>query len=291
MNRLQTFINELRPLLVKIKSFIYREVGVLSFAGKIVFALLIILMARLAVVILTGLIRKTLSKRVLTIADEGKVATVRSILTSVVRVAVIFIALMLVLDLFGVNTTSVLATAGVGGVAIAFGAQSLVKDVITGIFILMEEQYAVGDVVTVAGVTGAVINITLRVTQLKDYQGNIHYIPNGVISQVQNAWQAPQRAEIMVALAYDVPEVEVIAMAEYIREVVKAERGFHEAPNYRGVIDMQPAHYFAAITALVEPADRFPTQFKMRAAALDYMQQHGLKSQALILKEGDHAQV
>lgn len=276
-----------------LKNFIYLETGGLSLSGKVFYSLIIVLIARLVLSALTQIINRTLNKKVITIAQAGKVDTVRSLLISVVRVLIIFISSMMILDLFGVNTTSVLATAGVGGVALAFGAQSLVKDVIAGIFILMEDQYAVGDMVTVAGVTGVVVSVGFRVTKLQDYQGNIHYIPNGAIGQVQNASQGPQRTEIQIALAYDVTEDSGREMAEYIKERLLSQgQVFHEEPNYRGIVDLQPRFYMIAITARVDPADRFAVQFKMRSLAMDFMVEKGLKSQSpMIIEEVDHAQV
>jgi small conductance mechanosensitive channel len=99
---------------------------------------------------------------------------------------IVFLTLMQVLPLFGIDMKPLLASAGVAGVAIGFGAQSLVRDVVNGFFILVENQYEVGDVVKVAGVEGTVEVMTLRRTVLRDADGSVHVVPNNQIGVVTN---------------------------------------------------------------------------------------------------------
>lgn len=99
---------------------------------------------------------------------------------------IVFLTLMQVLPLFGIDMKPLLASAGVAGVAIGFGAQTLVRDVVNGFFILVEDQYGVGDVVKVAGVEGTVEEMTLRRTVLRGADGNVHVVPNSQIGVVTN---------------------------------------------------------------------------------------------------------
>jgi len=99
---------------------------------------------------------------------------------------IVFLTLMQVLPLFGIDMKPLLASAGVAGVAIGFGAQALVRDVVNGFFILVENQYEVGDVVRVAGVEGTVEEMTLRRTVLRDAGGVVHVVPNSQIGVVTN---------------------------------------------------------------------------------------------------------
>jgi small conductance mechanosensitive channel len=128
--------------------------------------------------------------------------TLGRILRYAVSVSITVLAILLILSQLGISIAPILGAAGVVGVAVGFGAQSLVRDYFTGISLLLENQLAKGDVVTVAGLTGAVEDLTLRYIQLRDYQGNVHYVPNGLISTVTNMSRGHAYAVIDVGVAY-----------------------------------------------------------------------------------------
>lgn len=109
-----------------------------------------------------------------------------SVFRSALRYVAFFIMFITVLQQFGVNVTALLASAGILGLAISFGSQNLVRDVIAGIFIILENQYMVGDQVQIAGIKGKIENMSLRLTVIKDEAGTTHTIPNGNIAVVQN---------------------------------------------------------------------------------------------------------
>jgi small-conductance mechanosensitive channel len=120
-------------------------------------------------------------------ADETRrIDTVSSALRYLASVVVVLVAGMLVLKEVGISIAPILATAGVAGIAIAFGAQSLIKDYFTGFFLLIEDQIRQGDVVEIAGKNGEVEDVTLRYVRLRDADGNVHYVPNGEIKLVTN---------------------------------------------------------------------------------------------------------
>lgn len=135
--------------------------------------------------------------------------TLGSVLTSVIAIVVCSIAVFLVLDALGVNIAPFLASAGIVGVALGFGAQSLVKDFLTGTFMLLEDQYGVGDVVDAGPATGTVEAVTLRVTKLRDADGTLWYIPNGTMLRVGNKTQGWATAVVEVDVDYfaDVDQV------------------------------------------------------------------------------------
>jgi moderate conductance mechanosensitive channel len=119
-------------------------------------------------------------------AREQQTRTMADLLHSVGASVIIFIAVLMAMRILGFDIAPVLATAGVLGVALAFGAQSLLKDLINGVFVVFEDQYAIGDTVQVNGETGRVENITLRRTVLRNTTGAIVSIPNSLIGQVSN---------------------------------------------------------------------------------------------------------
>jgi small conductance mechanosensitive channel len=112
---------------------------------------------------------------------EKRIRTLTSITAAIIRCFVWTIAILMILDTLGINIAPLLASAGILGVALGFGTQSLVKDFITGIFIIAENQYRVGDFVEIGGVSGNVESISMRTTVLRDIDGSVHNIPNGSI--------------------------------------------------------------------------------------------------------------
>jgi small conductance mechanosensitive channel len=161
-------------------------------------------------------VRRVLSsiiRRIETIKDDGdpntttelgkRAHTIGRILRQASSVLLWSITVMLVLGEFGVDLKPILAGAGILGLAVGFGAQTLVKDVITGFFILLENQIRVGDTVTAAGSTGVVESVNLRTTVLRDQDGTTHIIPNSAITVVANATRDWSRALLDVGVAYD----------------------------------------------------------------------------------------
>ncbi len=132
----------------------------------------------------------------------ARAATIRSVVESSARLVLITFLILFILAQIGVNLAPLLAGVGILGLAISFGAQSLVKDVITGFFILAEDQFGVGDVVTIAGLSGAVESLNLRITTLRALDGQVHVIPNGQIDRVTVASKDWSRSVVDVEVAY-----------------------------------------------------------------------------------------
>jgi len=145
-------------------------------------------------------------------AQEQRTRTLTSLLRSMGRVIIFVIFLFMFLSAIGLDLGPLLAGAGVVGLAISFGAQSLVKDVISGLFILIENQFGVGDVVRIEGVSGAVERMTLRVVVLRDVHGVVHIVPNGEIKKVSNLTRTWARVVLDVGVAYKEDVDRVIAV-------------------------------------------------------------------------------
>jgi small-conductance mechanosensitive channel len=133
---------------------------------------------------------------------ERRGQTISQLLRSVGRVVIFSIALLLTFNVF-IDIGPILAGAGILGLAVSFGAQSLVKDVISGFFILFENQFAIGDVIEIAGKSGVVEKMTLRVAVLRDGEGVMHVVPNSEIKVVSNKTRGWSRAVVDVGIGYD----------------------------------------------------------------------------------------
>lgn len=135
-------------------------------------------------------------------SQTQRARTLLSLLRSMGMVLVAILGVFMVLGSLGVNLGPLLAGAGVLGLAVSFGAQSLVKDIISGLFILFENQFGVGDVIRIEGVSGTVEKMTLRVVVLRDVHGSVHIVPNGEIKKVSNLTRTWARAVLDVSVAY-----------------------------------------------------------------------------------------
>ena len=134
--------------------------------------------------------------------EMRRIDTLERVFVYALTVIVAVMTIMLVLSEFGISIAPLLATAGVAGLAVGFGAQSLVKDYFTGFVMLIENQIRVGDVVEVSGKSGVVQEITLRYVQLRDYEGAVHYVPNGTIVTVTNRSRGFAFAVMDVGVGY-----------------------------------------------------------------------------------------
>jgi moderate conductance mechanosensitive channel len=172
------------------------------------------------------------------VANERHVQRTRTmggVLRSVVTIIVATIALLTVLAIVGIPLGPMLASAGIGGVALGFGAQSLVKDFLSGVFMIIEDQYGVGDVVDTGEVIGTVEDVTLRVTRLRDAGGVTWYVRNGEIVRIGNKSQGWSVAVIDVPIAYD----EDVERAQQVLREVLAD--FDADPDWKPKLLESPA--------------------------------------------------
>jgi small conductance mechanosensitive channel len=142
---------------------------------------------------------------------------------AVVKVGLVFLAILILLEQLGVNTGPILAGVGILGLAVGFGAQSLVKDVINGLFILFEDSISVGDVANLRGTGGLVEKVTLRAVTLRDLAGNVHVIPNSSIDMVTNMTKEYSRYVLDVGVAYREDVDEVIGILQEVDEAMRAD--------------------------------------------------------------------
>src|SRR5205807_3750672 len=147
--------------------------------------------------------------------------TVTSVITSVGVFVISFVAALEILSLVGLNLGPMLASAGIAGLAIGFGAQTLVHDFINGFFILLENQYDIGDTVRIAGVKGTVERMSLRNTVLRDEDGTLHIVPNSSIQIVSNTTRDWSQLALRVTVAYSEPSDKIVNLLKQVGEDVR----------------------------------------------------------------------
>jgi len=155
-----------------------------------------------------------------------RAATVSNVLRKLATILIAALATLAIFNTLGISILPFLATAGVAGIAIAFGAQSLVKDFFRGFFLLAENQIRQGDVVEVAGKSGLVEDLTLRYVQLRDYEGNVHYVPNGEIGVVTSSSRTFAYAVVDVTIALDQDIAPVIELMRDTGAALRANSVF-----------------------------------------------------------------
>jgi small conductance mechanosensitive channel len=197
-------------------------------------ALVVAVMAHYALEAVLRTVERSSEKDGIVTSQEQRTRTLVSLLRSMGRVVIWVVTLFMVLGALGLQLGPLLAGAGVVGLAVSFGAQSLVKDVISGLFILMENQFGVGDVVRLEGVSGAVESMTLRVVVLRDVHGVVHVVPNGEIKKVSNLTRGWARVVLDVVVAHKEDPDAVMAV------MLDEGRRLYEDPRWRPLILEDP---------------------------------------------------
>lgn len=157
---------------------------------------------------------------------EKQAATLGKVIRNILRILIWGIAVMMILKELSIDIGPILAGVGIIGLAVGFGAQSLVKDFLSGMFVLIENQYNVGDVVHLASASGLVEKITLRATTLRDLEGKVHIIPNGTIDVVTNMTREFSRSVLDVGVAYKEDVDEVMVVLKEIGDEMAADPGY-----------------------------------------------------------------
>jgi moderate conductance mechanosensitive channel len=217
---------------------------------------------------------------------EQRAETLAGVAISMVRIVVWSVAALLVFDEFGLNLGPLLAGASIVGVAVGFGAQSLVKDFFSGFFILVEDQYAVGDSITIADQTGTVEEINLRVTRIRATDGTVWFVPNGEIRKVGNStkeWAraivdviVPRKSDLATALAAIGEEVAAVAADPAWADAVLEE------PEMLGVNSMGVDNVTVRVSTKTTPAQRLPLAREMRSRISLRLQQAGVVAESSI---------
>ncbi|MBR2009708.1 MAG: mechanosensitive ion channel family protein [Peptococcaceae bacterium] len=172
--------------------------------------------------------------------EEKRLHTLSKLFKSIATYVIYFIAIITCLDMVGFSVTTILAGAGVLSLAVAFGAQSIVEDLMSGIFIVLENQYSVGEYVQIDGIQGIVREIGMKTTKIQTYDGQLMIIKNGSIGTVINYSRSAQRGYVEVGIAYEENIQNAINVIEQACTVIAAQykAELDETPNVQGVTEL-----------------------------------------------------
>lgn len=222
------------------------------------------------------------------VTNAAKVKTVSRLLYSIIKFVVIFIVVNIILDSVGINTSSLIATAGIGGIAIAFGSQTVIQDFIMGIFILIDDRIRVGDWVIAAGCEGEVEQLNLRTTVIRDFNGSVHIIPNSQIASVQNFNRGNNLAQVTFSLPYEVSLKEAKEIIDSVAEKLKTD------PNFEGKItkgfeffeisSFETFSYLVKMTATTKEGYQWMYQRAARALVKEEMEKRNIRTMKVELE-------
>ena len=213
---------------------------------------------------------RTAAAPLITQRRAQRAKTIGSVLRSIVSAVVLLVAFVMVLAEFGVALAPILASAGVLGLAVGFGAQNLVRDFLSGMFMLLEDQYGVGDVVDLGEANGTVEAVGLRITTVRDIKGTVWYVRNGEILRVGNQSQGYAVAVIDLPVAHnaDMEQVTELAGRTASEVVTREDLADHvlDAPEVLGVERITSEGVVLRVTVRVQPGQQWAVQRALNAA-------------------------
>lgn len=236
------------------------------------------------------LLVRLVARRIVAAVDDGdpltlthrekQGQTISQLLRGVGRVAIVMTAALLTLDVF-LDIGPLLAGAGILGLAVSFGAQSLVKDVISGFFILLENQFAVGDVIEAAGKTGTVEEISLRLVKLRDIRGTLHLIPNGQLTVVSNQTRGWAQAVVDIGVGYEADIDRALSVFEDEAATFATAPGWADrlagSPSVVGVEALADSAVIVRTLIRTRPGDQWAAGREFRRRMLRRLEAEGIQ--------------
>ncbi|MEW6031909.1 MAG: mechanosensitive ion channel family protein [Bacillota bacterium] len=256
-------------------------VTALSVLYTVLKILAVILIGRLIVVVASRFVDRLVERhgrREVLFTEERRLQTLAGLAKSLIRYAVYFIVAVTVLDLSGVETRSILLGAGVAGLAVGFGAQNLVRDVLSGVFILLEDQFSVGDYISLGTIDGIVEEMGLRTTRIRAFGGEVHIIPNGTIERVTNFSRGSIRVLFEVEIAYEEDTSRVIGIVQEVLDRFAAESEVvTEGPKVLGVSQLGQSGVSLMVWAKVKPMEQWAVGRELRLRIKEAFDRAGIE--------------
>ncbi len=249
--------------------------------------IIIIVVAKLVSVGLHNTIEKIVRKAVPShdfidsASEKKREDTLIRVFSGTMKILLYGVTFMLVLSALGVTIGPVLAGAGVAGVAFGFGAQYLVRDLISGFFIILENQFRVGDAVEVAGITGIVENVTLRVTTVRNLDGILHFVPNGEMKVVANKSKDFSRVNLVVGVSYGADIDKVIDVVNSIGEEIAHDEVWGQkilkAPQFLRVDNLGESSVDVRIVGETKPLEQWSVAGELRKRIKQRFDKEGIE--------------
>jgi small conductance mechanosensitive channel len=249
--------------------------------------ILILIVAFIVQKIAAGAIHKTL--KLATVRHKGeekdefeqRIDTLSSVFAATVGLIIWALTGFIVLSELGINITPILTGAGIAGLAVGFGAQNLVRDIISGVFILLENQYSKGDVIKIADTAGLVEDINLRRTVLRDLDGIVHYIPNGEITKASNFTQEYSKVNMNVEVSYETNLDRAIEVINEVGAKLAKDKEFgpmiKEAPSAMRIDKLGESGVEIKIVGVTKPIKQWDVMGELRKRVKEAFDKEGIE--------------
>ncbi|QMT17295.1 mechanosensitive ion channel family protein [Planococcus maritimus] len=209
---------------------------------------------------------------------NGRALTLRTLAENVFSYALIFVLVATVFSIFGLSVASLIAGAGIVGLAVGFGAQGLVSDVVTGFFLLLEKQIDVNDYVTVGAIDGVVESVGLRTTQIRSFDGTLNFIPNRDITTVSNHSRGNMRALVDIGVSYDENIDEAMTVLKTVcAQMTKDNPAIVEGPDVIGVQAFGESDVTLRIIAKAQSGEQWGVERELRKAIKEAFDANGIE--------------
>jgi small conductance mechanosensitive channel len=243
-----------------------------------------ILRVALIIIVALFLLRSTfISRRVLRhvrkksetgdVEAAQRLETISTAILRLIQFLIGIVAFSLILNELGFDTTAIIASAGIAGLAISLGAQALIRDFLNGAMILFEDQYRVGDVITVSGVTGTVESIDLRVTTVRDIDGTLHFVPNGEIRLTSNLTRNYGVVVLDLGFSFEVNLSQARRIIDEVGAALSSDPDWSErlpeAPQFVRIQDFTQAGVLLRVMGRTTPGDQWAVTGELRMRLLD----------------------
>lgn len=275
------FIKEVQMKTISALVTTEKLIGFLLLIGKkIVSIAIILIVCTIAIKITNHLVRKFFNSKIGSskLMDTRAADTMNSIVSSLLKYLYYFIAIWCILVQIGVTPASLLPVAGVGSVALGFGSQKLVQDIIAGFFILLEDQYGVGDIVSIEGHTGTVEEISIRTTKVRCFDGTLMIIPNGSVGIVTNMCKEYMNAIVNIDIDYkeDIEHVLKILNDE-VEKASKLLDGLRSNPTVLGIVALTESAVTIRITAECEIKENYKIERELKRMVKNRLDEEQIK--------------
>ena len=249
------------------------------YLGKLVNIILILVIAKLSIKVLHSIINKFFDsqKNLKFKVDISRLETMKGLVKSIVKYIIYFVAFTSIIKSFGTDVTALITAAGIGGLAFGFGAQNLVRDVITGFFILFEDQFSVGSFVELDGIAGTVEEMALRVTKIRGVNGDLYIVPNGEIKKVTNKSTGKMRSLVEMSIAYEEDIDNAIKVLNKAADDLREDERIVEGPTVLGVSALGASEVVITVMAKTVPMEQWAIERLMRKNFKEAFDREGIE--------------